>query len=247
MQPSGLKLRLIHWKEWVKTYLQRIPWFYQLVMRWKARRHPVLLVRKGFTQIVIEAYPRSSNSFAVRLFRHANPDIPADRISHHSHIVSNVRHAVGWGIPVLVIIREPVKTISSNMLAVQDTSDGRLEILTVKYLDFYTWVRNNAEKVVIARFEDIVEGRFRMISEALNNKFGVNFSVQFDEAEIARQARESIRKHSPNKSDPHRVPLPSEQRENAYTDLRPRLGASESIRKAVDLYNEILEYAVTPG
>jgi hypothetical protein len=42
MQKSPSELKLIHAKEWIKTYLQRVPWLYQIVMRWKARQHPVL-------------------------------------------------------------------------------------------------------------------------------------------------------------------------------------------------------------
>ena len=237
-------LRLIHVKEWIKTYLQRIPWLYQLVMRWKARRHPVLLVRKGVTAIVIEAFPRSSNSFGVRLFQQANPQISSERISHHSHTVSNIKHAVKWGIPVLVTVREPVKAITSNMLALEDASEGRLEILTTKYIDFHEWIRDNADKVVIVRFEDVVKGRFQRVSEALNERFGTTFNTSFDEVALAEQAQETIRRFSPNKSNPNRMPLPTEEREKAYAELRPRISASASIQRATDLYNDILGFAV---
>ena len=93
--------------EWIKTYLQRSSVIYQAVMRWKARKVPSLLVRRERTRIVIEAFPRSSNSFAVRLFRQANPGYAIDEISHHAHIVSNVKQAARWGIPALVIVRGP--------------------------------------------------------------------------------------------------------------------------------------------
>jgi hypothetical protein len=237
---------LIHAKEWIKTYLQRVPGLYQIVMQWKARQHPVLLVRKGFTRIVIEAYPRSSNSYCVRLFRYANPEIAGETISHHSHSVSNIRHAVKWKIPVLVIVREPVKAITSNMLAVQDTSDGRLEILTTKYIDFHEWIRDNADKVVIVRFEDVVESRLRMISTALNEKFGTTFRTDLDEAALAQQSRESIELNSPNKANPNRVPLPNPEREKSYEGLRPRVRENASVKRATELYDQILAFAVQP-
>jgi hypothetical protein len=205
-----------------------------------------LLVREGFTRIVIEAYPRSSNSYCVRLFRHANPEVAGETISHHSHSVSNIRHAVKWGIPVLVIVREPVKAITSNMLAVQDTSDGRLEILTTKYIDFHEWIRDNADKVVIVRFEDVVESRLQMITKALNEKFGTAFKTDLDEAALAQQTRESIELNSPNKANPNKVPLPNAEREKAYEALRPRVRASASVQRATDLYNQIVTFAVQP-
>ena len=247
MQISSSWRKLIHAKEWIKTYLQRISWLYQIAMHWKARQHPALLVRKGFTRIVIEAYPRSSNSYCVRLFRYANPEVAGETISHHSHSVSNVRHAVRWKIPVLVIVREPVTAITSNMLAVQDTSDERLEILTTKYVDFHEWIRDNADKIVIVRFEDVVGGRIRMISMALNKKFGTTFRTDLDEEALAQHTRKSIELNSPNKANPYEVPLPSPEREKSYKALRPRVRGNSSVKRATDLYDQILAFAVQPG
>ena len=244
MQQASLQQKLILWKEWIKTYLQRLSWLYQLVMHWKSRRVPSLLVRRGRTKIAIEAYPRSANSFSFRLFRHANPDIRSEEVAHHCHNISNIKHAVRWGIPALVIVREPVAAISSNMLVRQDTSDEMLELLTVKYLDFHEWLRDNSDKVVIARFEDIIQGRFRIISEALNERFGTDFNTDFDEAVLAQQARETIERVSPNRSNPHHVPLPNKTRDDVYSDLRPRIHASATVQCATRLYQEIIEKAV---
>jgi hypothetical protein len=244
-EKQSLQRWLIHSKEWAKTYLQRVSWLYQLVMRWKSRRVPSLLVRRDSTKIAIEAYPRSSNSFAVRLFKHANPQVKPNEIAHHTHNISNIKQAVKWGIPALVIVREPVDAISSNMLALKDTSNGMLEILAVKYVDFHQWVRDNMQDVVVARFEDITQGHFRKISEALNQHFGTNFSTKFDEALLAQQARESIKRFSPHKSNPNRVPIPSKAREDAYSDLRPRIRASRTVQEATRLYHEIIDMAIS--
>ncbi len=112
---------------------------------------------------MIEAFPRSSNSFAVRLFQQANPEIEYDEIAHHSHIISNVKQAVHWEIPSLIIVRDPLDAIASNMLAYGDTSDEMLRILCRKYLDFYEWIAEQPDRVVVVRFEDITQGRFRAL------------------------------------------------------------------------------------
>lgn len=240
------KRRLWHFIEWTKVRLQRIHWLYQTVMRWKAKRVPSLLVRKDQTRIVIEAYPRSSNSFGVRMFRHANPDLTYDEVSHHSHIVSNVRQAVRFDIPALVIIREPVDAITSNMIALNDVSDPMIGILTTKYVDFYRWCLEHQDSLVIARFEDITKGRFKRVSHLLNERFGTSFNVDFDEEALTREVRETIESGSPNKENPNRIPVPSKEREAIYEELRPRVRKSRKVREASAIYAQILREVVEP-
>lgn len=246
--PSEMAMKR-HWRpwhlvEWTKVRLQRIDWLYQAVMRWKSRRVPSLLVRRDRTKLVIEAYPRSSNSFGVRMFRHANPDLTYEEVSHHSHIVSNVKQAVKWNIPVLVIVREPVDAITSNMIAHGDTSDSMLRILTTKYLDFYGWCLENKDAMVIAAFEDVTEGRFRRISERLNERFGTSFSTDFDEKELMEDVKKTIKEGSPNKENPSRIPIPSREREAMYEELRPHVRSSSVIQSASRLYEKILADAI---
>ncbi|MGB0618617.1 MAG: hypothetical protein ACPGVZ_04040 [Myxococcota bacterium] len=227
--------------EWSKTYLQRSMWVYQAVMRWKAREVPSLLVRPDRTKIVIEAFPRSSNSFCVRLFRGANPGYAIDEVSHHAHIISNVRHAAKWGIPSLVIVRDPVEAISSNMIVRGNTTDAMLEVLAVKYLDFYRWVEANPEAVVVAEFSDITKGRFKRVSERLNERFGSSFNTDFDEDDLASSVRAGIEKASPNKDDSSRIPIPSAEREARYAELRPHIRAHSALEEPIELYARLSE------
>ena len=83
-----------------------LPWKRRRMMR----RHPVdHICQKGVTRICIEGYPRSANTFAGRLFHLANP-VP---IAHHTHLINNVKLALGYGIPVLILIRDPADAIAS--------------------------------------------------------------------------------------------------------------------------------------
>jgi hypothetical protein len=236
---SVSKQRRLLW-QWTKLYLQRSSWLYQRVMEWKSRYAPPLLVVKGVTRIVIEAFPRSGNSFSVRLFRCANPDVDADRISHHSHIISNVKHAAKWGIPAVIVIRNPVDAIASNMLAVDDTSDAMGRFLARKYLDFYEWVEKNREEVVLLRFEEMTNGRFKRASQQINERFGTDFRTDFDEAELAEAAREAIEQGSPHRKNDARVPIPTDFRSGIYAELKPRVAANPAIHEAIALYERLI-------
>jgi hypothetical protein len=232
-----------HTTEWIKLYLQRRTWLYQAVMTWKSRRVPSLLVRKGRTRIVIEAFPRSSNSVSVRLFKQANPQIAPDDISHHSHVVSNVKHAVKWNIPALVVIRDPVDAIASNMLAAGDESDGMLRLLATKYTDFYSWVAQNLDRVVVAHFRDITRGRFKHVIEQLNHRFGAGFCLDFDEEKLMQSVMAEIKVASPNRANDSRIPIPSAERESRYESLRPRIRDAKSTCRAIEVYERIVASA----
>ncbi len=225
-----------HSIEWAKVYLQRSTLLYQGVMRWKARRVGSLLVRKNTTKIVIEAYPRSANSFSVRLFRQANPGYAVEEVSHHTHIISNVKHAAKWKIPVLIILRDPVDAISSMIVVRGDTSDGMLRIEATRYVDFYDWIEHNLDEVVLTDFSSIIDGRFKTVLQRLNRRFGTNFNADFDEATLANEVRENIVASSPNRDNPAHVPIPSANRDAQYADLRPRIRSHPALADAIALH-----------
>ena len=54
--------------DWLKLFLKRNMFLHQLVMAWKSKQNPRLMVVKGKTKICIEGYPRSANSYLVRMF-----------------------------------------------------------------------------------------------------------------------------------------------------------------------------------
>jgi len=79
----------------LRSVLGRSPAVYFGIQRLRpSRRH--LLVKKD-TEIVIEGYPRSANTFAVAAFLLAQGR--AVKIAHHLHVPAQVIQAVRWGIP----------------------------------------------------------------------------------------------------------------------------------------------------
>jgi len=228
--------------EWLRLYLQRIHWLYQMVMLARSRRVPSLLVRRNSTKIVIEAFPRSSNSFAVRLFQQCNPEIGYHEISHHSHNYSNVYQAVRYGIPALVIVRNPIDAIASNMVAYGDQSEEMLQILVKKYVDFYKGVEASREHIVLASFDDVVEGRFKETTRRLNQRFGTAFNENFDEKEMAERARQVILERSPNRHQSSRVPIPNAARAALYDRIKPWVSASPHREPAVRVYERITSH-----
>jgi hypothetical protein len=63
------------------------------------------------TDIVIDGYPRSANSFAVGAFRHAQ-STPV-KIGYHLHVPAQIVRSCELCIPTILLIRHPVDTIVS--------------------------------------------------------------------------------------------------------------------------------------
>src|SRR5215211_6607259 len=69
------------------------------------------------TQLVIEGFPRSGNSFARRAFVMAQSDTQIKHhIAHHLHVPAQVVRAARWQIPTLVLIRRPKDAVLSLVL-----------------------------------------------------------------------------------------------------------------------------------
>ena len=66
------------------------------------------------TRLVVEGYPRSSNSFAVDMIgESATGLLRRQDIAHHTHDVANLQIAQAYGIPKVILIREPEAAILS--------------------------------------------------------------------------------------------------------------------------------------
>ncbi len=152
-----------------------------------------LLVTES-TDLCIEGFPRSANSFAVGAVRHAQPG--PMQIAHHTHVPANAMRACEWGIPTVVLIRSPQDAIVSRVALVREMrgdepqADG-----AAPPVSFHLWVhawctfyralapyREHGD-LVVAPFQDVIADMGQVI-ERVNTHFGTDF-VPFDHTEDA--------------------------------------------------------------
>ena len=86
---------------------------YPLYLPLARRRHPDRVVGED-TELVIEGFPRSSNTFAVTAFQLAQSR-PV-KLAGHLHASSHVIAAAKKGVPTLVLIRDPIDVITSYII-----------------------------------------------------------------------------------------------------------------------------------
>ena len=125
------------------------------------------------TEITIEGFPRSGNSFAVYAFK-LGQQRPVT-VAHHMHVPAQVIQSVRFGIPTCVLIRKPEEAIRSLVLKYPGIP---LRFALLGYALFYETCMRYQGHFVAARFEQVVAD-FGVVIDRINAKFATQF-VRFE-------------------------------------------------------------------
>ena len=136
-------------------------------MAMRARTRPLLA--RSDTDIVIEGFPRSGNTFAVVAFRMAQPT-PV-RIARHLHAPAQALWGVRQSVPTLVLIREPSEAVLSLVIREPHLSLGQG---LRQYIRFYRTLTPQRRRFVVAPFSEVISA-FGSIVDRVNEMFGAGF------------------------------------------------------------------------
>lgn len=179
------------------------------------------------TDLVIEGYPRSANTFAVEAFRRVNPN---RRLAHHVHSAAQVIGALRHSIPALVLIREPSEAIASWMVYEHTTAEAALD----RWLWFHRPLARWVSHFVVADFREVTQD-FASVVKKVNRFYGPCFVAHTPTdseradifAEIARTEQWQ---------DDRKVPVPSSQR-NAMKLFAGTMLSTVNLGEANELYH----------
>ncbi len=155
-----------------KTLVAPFPRAALVAARWRGHGVPL----GDDTEIVIEGYPRSANSFSVAAFELAQGR--PTRIAHHLHAPGHVIAGVRAGVPALVLIRDPEDAILEFVivkpyLSVRQALRG--------YLRFYGPLLPYLERLEVGAFREVTTDLGSVIGR-INRRFGTSF-LEFEHSE----------------------------------------------------------------
>lgn len=127
-----------------------------------------LIVGKD-TEIVIEGFPRSANTFAYRAFQMCQER--EIRVAHHLHAPAQIIMAAKMNIPTVVQIRNPEDSVLSLVIRNPFIS---IKVALKQYILFYQAILPYRDHFVLAKFEDVTKN-FGLIIRQINNKFDTRF------------------------------------------------------------------------
>lgn len=135
------------------------------------------------TKIVIEAYPRSGNTFAHVAFKFAQPQ-PV-KIGHHTHAAAHLIAAARRGMPALAVARAPEDAVISYLIGDFDPNLSMRQAIR-EYIAFYGPLLPYRDKIYIATFEELTTD-FGAVIRQVNQRFGTDFTpFEHTEANVER-------------------------------------------------------------
>lgn len=130
--------------------------------------HSYARTRKGYqgyrlepgTDMVVEGFPRSANTYAwYALRRTLEPNLT---VRGHTHAASNVLAAVKNSVPTMLIIRNPDDAVAS---LVQQAEGVSLEQAFRAYSRFHRACYSASEGIYLAQFEDVVQNFSNVVDD----------------------------------------------------------------------------------
>lgn len=185
------------------------------------------------TDLVLEGFPRSGNSFSVFAFMNCGA---ADLdIAHHVHSPSQIVTAARYGIPAILLLRRPEDAAAAGIAKI---ATHTLSDLLRAYTIYYRTLCPLREHFVIAPFETLTSDAGRVV-EAVNSRFGTGF----DPIDTERHAQLSKAFLAQEKLDALSSPEPTER--SATVDDFDRLKGL--LRQATEQHAVFLDMAKEDG
>jgi hypothetical protein len=210
------------------------------------RRYRELVITDG-TELVIEGYPRSGNTFAVAALQFAQPR-PL-QIARHTHLPAQVMEGVRRGLPTLVIVRNPRDAAISLVIREPEVTIARaLE----RYRRYHDRIHACRSGFMVATFDEVTTG-FGAVVERFNQTFGLSLTPFEHTAAncetVFKIVEDMERKDSAGVLREHRVARPSEWRRLQKMHLAEALADARHgslLRDCDRLYEKYQTLAATP-
>lgn len=183
------------------------------------------------TELVIDGFQGSANSFATYAFKAAQTD--SVELTHHLHSPAQIIDAVSKDIPVLLTIREPENTVISLTrrwphLSVEQGLKG--------YIKFYKKLKPYKEQMIVSTFESTTQ-QLDEIIKLINQKFHRSFSP----VDVSQASQERLlRKQKSKQSKEEIAAIKIRKREEMSNTYNKTL-----LQQANNVYRDFLELETT--
>jgi len=195
------------------------------------------------TELYIDGYPRSGNTFAQFLIQNLWPEL---HVVHHFHAIAPIKIALDKGIPVFILIREPRQAIASNYLkqfAMQGYSSfaevpfnrSLLVSLAQIYRDYYAFASEYVDRINLIQFEELVGEPVRVMNSI--NKL-VSVSQKRSESELTDIVHR-IKDENFGSKDALGSSRPSKEKNAAKAELVEALQMLPVYHKCVQIFEQL--------
>ncbi len=208
---------------------------------WFKRR----VVRPG-DAAVVEGFPRSANTFASYAFRDSQPQ--GLRFGNHFHSSAQFVLAARYGIPAMLVLREPIGACQSFMMFTGNVSAAES---LARYIAFHKPLLRLQDHFTVAPFEEVTSNFGASIAR-MNARFGTNFTLFDHTPENQKQVFDTIAADRAKREkmfgaafkDPLRTTTPTAEKEARKAQLAAEFqtpAVTKLIDTAVTIYRTLLD------
>ncbi len=182
------------------------------------------------TQICIEGFQRSGNTFFKRLFSSHNKNV---KVAHHNHSSASIKKAIKRGIPIIVLVRHPLGAISS--LIAWDNSLS-ICIALKAYRMFYQPLMSLKAHFWMLQFEHFIDDPISHV-----NSINLRFDTSFEKVNFSKEEFQSFKQKTANSTNsPFDSPLPNEEKENRKARIQKDILSHRDYPKTIRVYQNFI-------
>lgn len=184
------------------------------------------------TDLVLEGFPRSGNSFLMCYMSIYNPDLC---IAHHLHMIGQFAIARRFEVPSVLLVRNPVDAVSSLLVA--DPPLG-VERATDWWIYYHRRLIPHRERLLILPFESFIGDPQESVNMVA--KFS---GLKIDAPDYNQSVRERVRKalvSAPGyheKKMPNLIAVPTPEKDALKKTIRESVVAQVRREGADELYS----------
>ncbi|MGB8698760.1 MAG: hypothetical protein WCD18_05025 [Thermosynechococcaceae cyanobacterium] len=187
------------------------------------------------TDICIEGFPRSGNSFVHQAFQLFNPKA---KVAHHIHVPMQVMKAIQYSIPAVVIIRNPLHATGSSLLSHPHLDS---DLILKNYINFYKKLMPFRSQFFSVSFEDATQN-FPNLVMSVNQIYRTEFLCDaMTDSNIKKIFMKIEEQHETNHQPQHMIALPTKEKEELKDGIYKKIKQSYFISNAEEIYKEFLK------
>jgi hypothetical protein len=192
---------------------------------------------RRYTDIVINGFPRTGNTYTTLAFQQAQHN--RVNISHHGHVIAQFIQGMKYDIPVLVLIRNPLDTVTSHVVRHPTISISHSLLC---YIRFYSEIAGMLNYVVVADFAEITND-FNSVINRINKRFDTDFDLLSNQKQTQKEVFSKIYSIYKKKQygNPFMIAMPTEIKEQLKNKIKPNVIQNFYFKRAQRVYKSIME------
>jgi hypothetical protein len=193
------------------------------------------------TDITVDGFQRSANTFAYVGFSILNRDI---KIAHHSHVSSQIIFSVKNNIPVLLLIRDPIDSIVSFYIFLNEEVPFKTIINSWK--NFYLPLIAHKKKIYVSDFDDTINN-FEETIDNVNSFYNTNFKSKFNGENFKEEIFKAIKQSHNNRFNKKlnkgslALPVDSRNKKKRMLIFNIQKNFQKEIEECKIIYNKLLQ------